>query len=66
MVPVAGSDIQIPEDTRLAMVATLEQSVEVGDHILHICKVDKFLRGESRRGLYAWNGFGKVSPAAEG
>ena len=66
MVPVAGSDIQIPEDTRLAMVATLEQSVEVGDHILHICKVDKFLGDESRRGLYAWNGFGKVSPAAEG
>ena len=34
---VEGSDIQIPADTRLAMVATLQQSVEVGDHILHIC-----------------------------
>lgn len=66
MVSVAGSDIQIPKDTRLAMTATLEQAVEVGDHILHICTVDKFLGDESRRGLYAWNGFGKAAPAAEG
>ena len=61
-----GSDIQIPVDTRLAMVATLQQSVEVGDHILHICQVDKFLGDEDKKGLYAWNGFGKVAPAAEG
>ena len=63
---VEGSDIQIPADTRLAMVATLQQSVEVGDHILHICQVDKFLGNEDKKGLYAWNGFGKVAPAAEG
>ena len=65
-VAVEGSDIQIPEDTRLAMVATLQQSVEVGDHILHICQVDKFLGDEDKKGLYAWNGFGKVAPAVEG
>ena len=52
--------------TRLAMVATLQQAVEVGDHILHICQVDKFLGDESKQGLYAWNGFGKVAPAVEG
>ena len=66
MMAVEGSDIQIPVDTRLAMVATLQQSVEVGDHILHICQVDKFLGDENKKGLYAWNGFGKVEPAAEG
>lgn len=33
MKAVDSSDIQIPTDTRLAMVATLQQSVEVGDHI---------------------------------
>ena len=64
--PAEGSDIQIPVDTRLAMVATLQQSVEVGDHILHICQVDKFLGNEDKKGLYAWNGFGKVAPAVEG
>ena len=46
MKSVDGSDIQIPADTRLAMAATLQQSVEVGDHILHICQVDKFLGDE--------------------
>ena len=66
MTSVEGSDIQIPADTRLAMVATLRQSVEVGDHILHICQVDKFLGDEDKKGLYAWNGFGKVAPAVEG
>ena len=44
----------------------MQQSVEVGDHILHICQVDKFLGNEDKKGLYAWNGFGKVAPAAEG
>ena len=38
----------------------------VGDHILHICQVDKFLGDEDKKGLYAWNGFGKVAPAVEG
>lgn len=66
MMAVEGSDIQIPADTRLAMVATLQQAVEVGDHILHICRVEQFLGDEGKKGLYAWNGFGKVAPAVEG
>ena len=36
------------------------------DHILHICQEDKFLGDEDKKGLYAWNGFGKVAPAVEG
>ena len=66
MKEIEGSDIQIPADTRLAMVATLQRSVEVGDHILHICQVDKFLGDENIKGLYAWNGFGKAAPVQEG
>lgn len=66
MTSVEGSDIQIPVDTRLAMIGTLQQSVEVGYHILHICQVDQSLGDEDKKGLYAWNGFGKVSPAVEG
>ncbi|HJD28742.1 MAG TPA: flavin reductase family protein [Candidatus Blautia avicola] len=65
MKEIEGSDIQIPAETRLAMVATLQQSVEVGDHILHICQIDKFLGDENIKGLYAWNGFGKAAPAQE-
>lgn len=65
MKEIDDNDIQIPADTRLAMVATLQQSVEVGDHILHICQVDKFFGDESKKGLYAWNGFGKAAPVQE-
>ena len=66
MKSVDGSDIQIPADARLDMAAPLQQSVEVGDHILQICQVDKFLGDEDKKGLYAWHGFGKVASAAEG
>ena len=66
MKAVEGSSIQIPTDTKLAMVATLEQAIETGDHILHICRVNKFLGDADTKGLYAWNGFGKVAPAVEG
>ena len=66
MKAVEGSAIQIPQDTRQAIMAPLQQSVEVGDHILHICQVDKFLGDGDKKGLYAWNGFRKVAPAAEG
>lgn len=66
MKSVEDSDIQIPADTKLAVVATLQEAVEVGDHILHICQVDKFLGNEDKKGLYAWNGLGKVAPAVEG
>lgn len=66
MKAVEGSDILIPADTKLAMVAALEQTVETGDHILHICRVEKFLGDAGKKGLFAWNGFGKAAPAAEG
>ena len=65
MTAVEGSDIQIPADSRLAAVVSVEQTVETGDHILHICKVEKFLADDSRESLLAWNGFGRVAPAAE-
>lgn len=66
MISVDGSEIMIPLDTRLAIIADLEKSLEVGDHILHICKVEKFLGDESRQSLYAWKGFAKTAPAVEG
>ena len=54
MTSVEGSDIQIPVDTHFAIIGTLQQSVEAGDHILHICQVDKFLGDESKKGLHTW------------
>ena len=66
MKEIEGSDIQIPADTRLAFVCTLEKAEETGDHFFHICSIEKIYGDDTVDGLYAWNGFGKVAPAEEG
>lgn len=62
---VAGSSIKIPADSKLAFVVTLSQTVEVGDHYLYICNVEKMYGDEAREALFAWNGYSKVVPAQE-
>lgn len=42
MVDVENSSIKIPKDTKVAFVAALKETLEVGDHILHICNIEKF------------------------
>lgn len=63
MMSVEGSDIQAPADSKLLFLVDLAQSMEVGDHILHVCTIEKILGDESVKNLYAWNGFGVVAPA---
>lgn len=65
MVDVAESNIKIPDDTKVAIIAALKETVDVGDHVLHICNIKKILGDETKAGLFAWNGFGKVAPAQE-
>ncbi len=60
-----GTDIQIPEDCRVAFAVTLEKTVESGDHYLYLCNIDKILADESREALFAWDGYAKVAPAQE-
>lgn len=62
---LADSGIKIPTDTRLAFVVTLGQQVEVGDHYLYICNVDKIYGDETKEALFAWNGYSKAAPAQE-
>lgn len=38
---VSGSAIKIPMHTRIAVIAKLSQTVEVGDHYLYICTVEQ-------------------------
>src|SRR5699024_11099034 len=66
MKPMEGSDSQITEVSKMAIVATLEVYVEVGQHVLHNCRVERLLGYADSKALYAWNGFGKVAPAVEG
>ncbi|HBV83542.1 flavin reductase family protein [Lachnospiraceae bacterium 38-14] len=63
---VEGSDIQIPEDVRIAFVVSLEQTIESGDHYLYLCNIEKMVADESKEALFAWEGYAKVAPAKEG
>ncbi len=60
---VEGTDIQIPEDCRIAFEVTLDKTVESGDHYLYLCNIDKMLADESKEALFAWNGYAKVAAA---
>lgn len=60
---VEGTEIEIPEDSRIAFVVSLEQTVESGDHYLYLCRIQKILADESKEALFAWDGYAKVAPA---
>ena len=62
---VEGSDIQISEDSRIAFVVSLAQTIESGDHYLYLCNIEKMVADESKEALFAWEGYAKVAPAQE-
>ncbi len=66
MADVEGSKIKVPADSKLVMMLDVKQTVETGDHILHICDVTRIMGDAGKKGLFAFNGFGKVCPAVEG
>lgn len=45
---VEGSDIEIPEDTRVALLVTLRETIESGDHFLYLCDIERIL-GTTRK-----------------
>lgn len=62
---VEESDIQFPEDSRIAFVVSLAQTVESGDHYLYLCSIEKMMADKTKEALFAWDGYAKVAPAQE-
>lgn len=60
---VEGSAIQIPVHSRVAIVCSLKEYHEVGDHYLYICDVEQVYGDESKEALFAWNGYSQLRPA---
>ena len=60
---VEGSFIQIPVHSRVAIVCSLKEYHEVGDHYLYICDVEQVYGDESEEALFAWNGYAQLRPA---
>lgn len=60
---VDGSDIKIPAHSRVAIVCSLKEFHEVGDHYLYICDVEQVYGNEAEEALFAWNGYAQVRSA---
>ena len=60
---VEGSDIKIPVHSRVAIVCSMKEYHEVGDHYLYICDVEQVYGNEVEEALFAWDGYSQVRPA---
>lgn len=63
MQKLAGTDIEVPKDTRLAIVAEVFGTVDADDHVLHICNVKNVYADESIDAVFGWNGYAELAAA---
>lgn len=63
METVDGSPIQIPAHSRVAIVCTMKEYHEAGDHYFYICDVDQVYADPREEALFAWGGYNKLAPA---
>lgn len=64
LMPVGGTDIQIPVHTRLAIVCRLKEYHAVGDHNLYLCEVTNVYADETQNALFAWGGYAVLGPVS--
>ncbi len=60
-----GCDIQVPAHSCVAIRCTMKEYVEVGDHYLYICDVNKVFADPEEPALFAWDGYAKIAPAQQ-
>lgn len=63
LMEVEESAIKIPVHSRVAIVCSLKEYHEVGDHYLYICNVEQVYGNEAEQALFAWNGYSQLRPA---
>lgn len=62
LMDVEGSSIRIPVHSLLAIVCSLKEYHEVGDHYLYICDVEQVYGNDAEKALFAWNGYSALRP----
>lgn len=60
---VDGCSIKIPEHSRLALVCSLKEYHETGDHYLYICNVEQVYGNPEEKALFAWKGYSQLRSA---
>lgn len=63
MQEIPGSETQIPLHSRVAIVCSMKEFLEVGDHYLYICDVEQVYGNEAEEALFAWNGYAQLRTA---
>lgn len=53
-------NISIPKESCLVFFVNLSQSLEIGDHNLYICNVEKIMGDETKETLFAWDAYNKI------
>ena len=66
LININESEIQIPKQSKVAIVCELKEFHEVGDHYLYICDVKEVYGDETKDALFAWNGYSQIGPAKKG
>lgn len=56
-IELIGADTKFPKHSKLAFKCKIEKSVEVGDHIFFVCKVDDILYNKDEIQIYSWDGY---------
>lgn len=57
-----SSDIPFPSECRTAYITSLVNTVEAGDHLMYLLKVEKSLGDGTVSPLFAWDGYARVAP----
>lgn len=57
---IENCSIKMPEHSKVAIVCNLKEYLEVGDHYLYICDVEKVYGDDSEDALFAWNGYSQI------
>lgn len=63
MQKIEGTGIEAPASSRLVIHATVSETVDADDHVLHICNVNSVFADESIEAVFAWNGYAELAPA---
>lgn len=66
MQSLPGCQIEIPAETYLAVLCTLRETLEVGDHILYVCDVEQTYGDAGKTPIFSWNGYAELGAARMG
>lgn len=58
-----GAETEVPQDIRLAIVASVCETVDADDHVLHVCDVKNVYADETVDAVFGWNGYAELAAA---